>query len=241
MSAKTSLRGLAVVGTDTGVGKTLVAAGILRLASRQRLALLPFKPAETGCPTLEQPSDALLLRGAARRPDLPLEAICPYRFRPPIAPAAAAAAARSPIRLPALVSAAHHLATLGAHALLLEGAGGILSPYGPRLTVLDLVADLGLDLLLVSRNSLGTINHTSLAIAEIRRRRLPLLGYVLVDTQPRPDPRERNAQLIGDLTRIKPYARLRYLNGVSPDRAANALAAAPALRRYLRALASRPG
>jgi dethiobiotin synthetase len=225
------LRGLAVVGTDTGVGKTLVAAGILRLAATRRTALLPFKPAETGCPSLQQPADALFLRAAARRPDLPLDAICPYRFHPPVAPAAAAPPR---IQLAALVRSARNLASLGGHGLLIEGAGGVLSPYAPRLTILDLVA------LLVARNSLGTINHTSLAVAEIRRRGLPLLGYVLVDTVPSTFTRERNQQLIRSSTGLLPYARLHYIRRPSPASAAASLARAPALGRYLRSLSGSP-
>jgi dethiobiotin synthetase len=237
MTRPRPLRGLAVVGTDTGVGKTMVAAGLLRLASNLRVSVLPFKPAETGCPALDRPADALLLRDAARRPDLPLDAVCPHRFRPPVAPAAATPAGR-PLRLAPLAAAARHLGALGAHALLIEGAGGLLSPYAPRLTILDLVSRLGLDLLLVSRNSLGTINHTSLAVAEIRRRGLPLLGYVLVDTLAEPRRSENNENLIRSSTGLRPYARLHYISKATPDSAATALARAPAVRRYLRALSA---
>lgn len=236
MTPPPRLRGLAIVGTDTGVGKTLVATAILRLAADLRVSLLPFKPAETGCPDLARPADALALRAAARRPDLPVEAICPHRFHPPVAPAAAAS---PPLRRPSLLSAARHLATLGGHALLMEGAGGVLSPYGRRLTVLDLAADLDLDLLLVSRNSLGTINHTALAIGEIRRRKLPLLGYVLVDTTPPPKTGDqRNAELIHSSTGIEPYAHLPYIRRPTTAAASRQLAQAASLQRYLRRLAT---
>jgi dethiobiotin synthetase len=227
-----ALRGLLVTGTDTGVGKTVVSTGLLRLAARTRLRLVPFKPAETGC-TGGQPADAVALRDAAARPDLPIDLVCPHRFRPPVAPAAATRPGQ-PLTLAALAAAARQAARHG-DALLIEGAGGLLTPYAPDLTIADLAARLGLPVILVARNALGTINHTALCAAELRRRKLPLLGIVLVDAAARPHPRERNAELIAAVTGITP-GRLPRLRRPDPDAAADALA--PACRTWLRALAT---
>ena len=231
-----SLRGLVIAGTDTGVGKTLVGAGLLRLAADRGLRLVPFKPAESGCASLRSPADATLLRAAAGRPDIALQDVCPYAFRLPVAPAAAAARAGRPVRWPRVRDTARRLAAQG-DALLVEGAGGVLSPYGPRLTLLDLAARLGLPVLLVARNALGTINHTALAVAEIRRRQLPLLGYVLVDTSPRPRVAERNAQLIRQLTGLSPCATLPFFRAPSARATAATLARHRPLARLLGALA----
>lgn len=213
--------GLFVVGTDTGVGKTLVSCGLLRLAVEAGTPLLPFKPAESGCPG-GRPQDAAALRAAAQRPDLPLERICPFAFRPPVAPAAEALASGQTLTLPALRRAARALSQ-GA-PLLVEGAGGLLSPYSARLTAADLALDLGLPVLLIARNALGTINHTALALAEIRRRGLPLLGLVLVNTQPkRRIAAQKNPELIEALTGVRPDAIVPYFSDARPRRVARFL------------------
>jgi dethiobiotin synthetase len=235
------LTGLFVAGTDTGVGKTAVSIALLRLARDQGIALLPFKPVETGCAG-GPPQDALRLRGASCRPDLPLQVVCPFPFDPPVAPAAAAAAQALSLRPARLCSAARALAAQG-DGLLVEGAGGLLSPYGASFTAADLAAALGLPVLLVARNGLGTINHTALCLAEIRRRRLAFAGVILVNTSPiRTPDRKTNASLITSLTGARPLGTLPYVSNASPDRLARALAtsidATSLFRRWMRA---RPG
>jgi dethiobiotin synthetase len=233
--ARAPLRGLFVTGTDTGVGKTSVSIALLRLAHQAHLPLLPFKPVETGC-TGRPPSDATRLRAASGRTDVPLSAVCPYTFDPPVAPAAAAAAMGTSLRLGSLVAAARALAARG-DALLVEGAGGLLSPYGPGFTAADLAAALALPILLVARNGLGTINHTALCLAEIRRRRLPCAGVILVDTTASVSPdRATNADLIASLTGTRPLATLGHVKRATPDKLARALAASMNTGALLRRL-----
>jgi dethiobiotin synthetase len=214
--------GLFVTGTDTGVGKTAISAGLLRLLARAGHRPVPFKPVETGC-VRGRPADACALRDAALRPDLPLRLVCPITFSAPVAPAAAAAARRATIRPSALRAAYRRLQRLG-DRIVVEGAGGLLSPYGPRFTGADLAHLLRLPVLLVARNALGTINHTALAIAEIRRRQLPFVGYLLVATQPdRRLSRQQNPELLTRLTGLAPLALLPPLRHPTPDRIADEL------------------
>jgi dethiobiotin synthetase len=214
--------GLFVTGTDTGVGKTVVSAGLLRSLSRRGHHPVPFKAVETGC-RRGLPADARHLRDAARRPDIPLSLVCPITFSAPVAPAAAAAAQRTPIRVATLRAAYRRALALG-DRIVAEGAGGLLSPYGPRLTGADLARLFRLPVLLVARNALGTINHTALAIAEIRRRQLAFAGYLLVTTHPdRTLARQRNAELIQQLTGLAPLAVLPHLRRPTPDRVADEL------------------
>jgi dethiobiotin synthetase len=78
--------------------------------------------------------------------------------------------------------------------------------------------------LLVARNGLGTVNHTALAINEIRRRNLRLAGVILVDTAPGASPdRAFNLDLIAQLTGVKPLGILPYVPGATPDALADAL------------------
>lgn len=223
--------GIVIVGTDTGVGKTTVAAAILHLLTRRGLTPIPFKPVETGADP--EPRDATRLLTACQRSDLPLHLVCPFPFRPPIAPAAAAAQAGVALTLPRLLGAATAAAAHGA-PLVVETAGGLLSPYGEQLTSADLAAALRLPVLLVARNALGTVNHTALALAEIRRRGLPLVGVVLVDVDPSPTPDRRlNASLIAGLLGITPLGTLPYIPRPDFSRLADAIENSVELRPVL--------
>lgn len=222
-------RGLFVAGTDTGVGKTTVAVGIARLALRQGRIPIPYKPVETGCNP--EPADARRLWEAARPPTT-LAETCPFPLALPAAPAAAAAAVGLRLRVTELVRGATALAARG-DFLIVEGAGGLLSPYDDVSTNANLAAQLGLPVLLVARTALGTINHVALTVAELRRRDLPILGLVLVRTTSPPEPHEGyDPALMETLTGIRPAGTMPFLapaDRADPDRIADALA--PALPR----------
>jgi len=229
--------GLFVTGTDTGVGKTLVAAGLARYARRIGLVPIPFKPVETGCDP--EPLDALCLWRAAEPPVAAAD-VCLYALRVPAAPAFAAAAEDRPIDLTRIVARAGELATRG-DVLIVEGAGGLLVPYTGAATAADLAAALRLPLLIVARTALGTINHTALTLLEARRRHLPIAGYVLSRLSETLAPHEAaNADLIAAVTGERPLGTLPFLSATerdNPDAIADALVASlgeATLRRLLR-------
>jgi dethiobiotin synthetase len=193
--------GLFVTGTDTGVGKTTIGVALLRHAAGRGRRLVPFKPAETGC--APDPQDAHRLWDAARAAT-PRASTCLYALPLPAAPKAAAEQAGITISLEAILRRADELA---AHAdgLVVEGAGGLLVPYAPRLTGADLATALGLPALVVARTALGTVNHVALTVSELRRRAIPLAGIILVASQREPSPHDTtNAPLIADLTGVRP-------------------------------------
>jgi adenosylmethionine-8-amino-7-oxononanoate aminotransferase len=215
------VRGIVLVGTDTGVGKTTVGVGLLALARARGLSPVPFKPVETGA--APDPDDALRLRSAAGQDALPLAIVCPYSFSPPVAPALAAEQASTRLTLDAIMSAARRAAACG-DFLLVESAGGVLSPYSEELTTADLAAALGLPLVLVARNALGAISHAALAIAELRRRNLPLLGVLFVDTTEASTPdRAHNPRFVHSLTGVRVLGTLPFLPVPSPEGLAAAL------------------
>jgi dethiobiotin synthetase len=219
-------QGLFVVGTDTGVGKTTVACGLLRLALRRGLRPVPFKPAETGCDP--NPLDAWALwRAVGER--VPRESVCSYAFRLPAAPALAARCEGTRIDIDRLVTRARELAAAG-DWLLVEGAGGLLVPYAGGVTAGDLLAQIGLPVLIVARTSLGTINHTSLTIREIQRTGVPIAAVLLSQTEHTIGPQEfGNVDLIADVTGVRPLGPLPYLPATvraDPDALADALEAA---------------
>jgi len=225
--------GLFVAGTDTGAGKTEIAAAILRLLRDRGTRPIPFKPAETGADPL--PLDAARLHQAAQ-PPVPLERTCLYPLPLPAAPQAAAASAGVTISAVRILERAAELAAAG-DALLVEAAGGLLVPYAPDLTGADLAQLLGLPILLVGRTALGTINHVALSVNELRRRGLTLHGLILSQTTPDQHPHEAsNLPLIRQLTGVDPFGILPYVAQPTPASLAQALLGAltpEALKRLL--------
>lgn len=169
-------RGFFVSGTDTGVGKTVVACALVRALREAGHDVGVMKPAETGVGP-DGPLDALALREAAGVDD-PLDEICPLQLPLPAAPSVAAADAG--VRMdPARIRKAFD-GLAGRHEqMVVEGAGGLLVPILPELTMADLARALELPVLLVARAALGTINHTLLSLEALARRGLPLAGVVI--------------------------------------------------------------
>jgi dethiobiotin synthetase len=172
---------LLVTGTDTGIGKTFVACALAHALRARGRTVAVMKPVETG--VVSEPEDALRLREAAADP-APLEDICPYRLRAPLAPAVAARAEGVTIDLARLETLIRRRQA-AADVLLVEGAGGLLVPIRDGITYADLAARLGLPLLVVAANRLGTINHCALTAGAAAAAGLTVLGFVL--SQPSPE------------------------------------------------------
>lgn len=173
--------GLFITGTDTGVGKTRVAAAIARRLLRNDRRVGVYKPAASGCRREGAElvcDDAVALWEAAGRPGT-LEQVCPQRFEAPLAPHLAAELEGR--RLDAELLRAGFEPWRRFDVVLVEGAGGLLSPLGPAESNADLAADLGLPLLIVARNALGTIHATLCTLLAARHHRggLPVAGVVL--------------------------------------------------------------
>ena len=217
------MRGLFVTATDTGVGKTEVACAILRAARAAGLDLAAMKPAQSGHDPGER-SDAERLREAAGGGD-PEELVCPYTFAAPLAPAVAARLEGVDVSLGRILAAARELGARHA-ALVVEGAGGILTPLTARETYADLAVALALPVLVVARAGLGTVNHTALTVEALRARGLAVAGVVLNRSSPAGDPSEpHNAAEIEKLTGARVLASLPFVAGDARGRAlASALA-----------------
>lgn len=174
--------GLFVTGTDTGIGKTYVTALIARALVAQGHRVGVYKPAASGCEPSEQglvAPDAVQLWEAANRPG-ELERVCPQRFVAPLAPHLAAQAEGR--RLDAnLLRRGVDYWTACSDVVLVEGAGGLISPLGETEYVAHLAADLGYPLIVVTANRLGTINHTiqTLIAARTFEPALAVAGIVL--------------------------------------------------------------
>jgi dethiobiotin synthetase len=171
-----AVRGLFVTGTDTGVGKTLVARALVRGLRERGVDVGVMKPVETGVGAAG-PEDALALRAAAGTSD-PLDLVCPFALALPAAPTVAAAAEGRSVELATI---AHAFAKLASRheCMVVEGAGGLLVPLAKGAHMADLARELGLPLLVVARAALGTINHTPLTLEAARTRALRVAGVVI--------------------------------------------------------------
>jgi len=178
------MRGLFISGTDTGVGKSLVAAAVARELRRRGRGVRVSKPVATGADLHDgrwRGDDTLQLARAADDKDL--DAITPWTFAEPAAPPVAARCAGAVLELAELAAAVRRRYVEGT-ALVVEGVGGLLCPLTATATVADLVAALGLPLVVVARRALGTLNHTLLTLEVARWRGLPVAGVVISETEP---------------------------------------------------------
>lgn len=168
--------GLFVTGTDTGVGKTVVACALAEQLRARGVDVGVMKPIETGVGS-QGPLDAIALAEAAGVRDA-MDLICPIRLALPAAPAVAASAEGRELDLTAIRVA---FDTLRARheCVIVEGAGGLLVPVSPTGTMAELARDLALPLLVVTRGRLGTVNHTLLTLEVAAGRGLPVAGVVL--------------------------------------------------------------
>ena len=175
-------RGWFVTGTDTEIGKTHVACGLLRLLAGRGQQVAGFKPVATGCEVVAgglRNADALALRQAGTV-DVSYETVNPYAFVPPIAPHLAAREAGVAIG-PEPILRAFAALNAQADAVVVEGAGGWRVPLGDDWDMADLAAMLDLPVILVVGMRLGCINHALLSAEAIGPR---LCGWVANAPQP---------------------------------------------------------
>lgn len=218
-------RGIFVTGTDTGVGKTLVAAGILRWLRNRGIDAIPMKPVQTGAvhdgnnwiaPDLEFCLAASGLQPTVEEKKLML----PYAYEPACSPHLAGRLAIRYPELPVIQQCAGKL--LKNHqALVVEGAGGILVPLDEQHTMLDLMVKLDYPVVLVSRFGLGAINHSLLSIRALHEAGLVLLGVVFNRTE-RSQPENRfieedNPDAIARFGKVPVLGKIDYLENIHPE------------------------
>ncbi|MDA8430984.1 MAG: dethiobiotin synthase [Geobacteraceae bacterium] len=186
-------RGIFITGTDTGVGKTIVAATLARLLRMRGLNVGVMKPVTSGCREENGrlvSDDALLLcqaAGVACGADT-----TPYLLREPVAPAEAATQEGVRIDFARIresfdrLSACHDF-------MIVEGSGGLMVPLAGGLLVADLVRQLELPLLVVARPNLGTINHTVLTCFAAQQMAVRVAGVIVNNYPITPDLAERSA------------------------------------------------
>lgn len=181
-----SVPGAFVTGTDTGVGKTWVAAGLLVALRARGVRAAGMKPVACGCepaPDGLRNADARLLMHCGARPEPRYDLVNPYAFEPPVAPHLAAAAAGVTIDIGRVVACLDELAR-SADFVVAEGAGGLLVPLGRDETMVDLARALDLPVVLVVGIRLGCLNHALLTSAAILASGLSFAGWIASRVDP---------------------------------------------------------
>jgi dethiobiotin synthetase len=214
------LRGVFVTGTDTEVGKSVVAASICAALAARGERVAAFKPVVTGLD--EEPGpfgrDHELLASVASSGQAAYD-VAPYRFGPPVSPHLAAELAGVRIEPAELVRAAR------AHELVVcEGVGGLLVPITPGYLVRDLAVDLALPVVIAARPGLGTINHTLLTVEAARAGGLSVAAVAMTPWPAEPTPMQQSNRATVDRLGDVPVCALPL---TTPERLAEAGASLP--------------
>ncbi len=177
------MKTLFITGTDTGVGKTYIGRILVKALNKSGYSCEPRKPIETGCNLVNGeliPEDASLYEQATQGKST-LAEICPYRYVPPISPERAIRLVNETVNVKDLIAVCQP--QHNPKMLLVEGAGGFYSPLCSNGLNADLAQKLKGDVILVSKDRLGCINQTLLAMEAINNRKLNLIAIVLNQTR----------------------------------------------------------
>lgn len=175
-----------ITGTDTGVGKTVLTALLLRQMRLNGLHALAMKPFCTG-----NRDDVEILR-AIQGDGLPERLLNPFFYAEPVAPWLAAKNSGKTVRLASVINRINE-AKRRCQMLLVEGAGGLLSPLGSRFTALNLIAELDCEVVVVAPNRVGCINQIALVTHVLASAGLPVPSVILMEQQS-PDESARSNQ-----------------------------------------------
>ncbi len=239
-------KGIFITGTDTGVGKTIVSAAVIRAMIRRGIKVGAMKPLETGCKksavSSQQsavkeekeiliPSDGMFLREMAEMDDS-IDLVTPVRFEQPLAPMVASDLEGTSVELEKVFNAYEKLSNKY-DFLVVEGAGGLLVPITlvrqsdsaaekePSVYfVSDLIKDLQLPIIVVARPTLGTINHTLLTVNQALREGINVSGVIINYHNPSEDSlaEKTNPDVLRELCPVPVIGVLPYLAEITKDR-----------------------
>lgn len=177
------MRDLLVTGTDTGIGKTVVAAALITALRQRGVRALGFKPVETGVSVDAAADSDMLARVSGETNPLAQPLL---QLPEALAPAVAAERAGVILDPDQIEDRIRQLRENG-YSLVVEGAGGVMVPLCWDYTVLDLAQACDLDAVVVARAGLGTLNHVAMTVMMLRSREIPIRGIVLNGRSANPD------------------------------------------------------
>ena len=228
-------RGVFITGTDTEVGKTHVAVGMIRALTREGLRVAALKPVSAGADLTAEGlrnADALQLAQAANV-DAPYKRVNPFCLPMPASPHIAARSAGIMIDLAVIRREFEALSSIpGTDFVVVEGAGGWLAPISDTGAMADIATALELPVVLVVGLRLGCLNHALLTAEAIRTSGLPLAGWIANHVQPHFEHADENIALLTRRLRVPPIESVAF----DASGEASAFATAPAARRLRDAL-----
>lgn len=199
------MKGYFVTGTDTGVGKT-VGSACLVAALRRKEDVCYWKPVQTG---IEEDDDTAMVRALADCEDDEVYS-SGIRLERPLSPHLSARLAGTEIDIKGILDTA--AAAPVQKMMVVEGAGGVMVPLNDREMMIDLIRDLGLQAIVVSRSGLGTINHTVLTVEALRRRGIDVAGVLMNG-----EPNEENRKAIEEFGMVRVIAEIPLFERLSAD------------------------
>jgi dethiobiotin synthetase len=232
-------KGFFITGTDTGVGKTIIAGAVIKALTFLGFRTGVMKPIESGCGReggLLIPFDGMLLKQTAHI-DEHITLVAPCCLESPLAPLSAAERDMTEIDIDGIRRAFSSLA--GKYgAMVVEGIGGLMVPIKVNYYVLDLAREFGLPLLVVAKPGLGTINHTMLTLKCALHEGLDVAGVIINYSQP-PEgslAEKTNPKLLGQICPVPILGTFPYLKNLDEDEIAKAALKnldIEALKKYL--------
>lgn len=177
---------IAIVGTDTNVGKTIVTGALARKLHQEGHSVITQKWVQTGAKTYDDVLEHLRIMDIPPSVVAPyISSIAPYIFSLPASPHLAAENEQQSIDVSTLISHTNVLQRI-ADTVLIETAGGLHVPLNRRITMIDLLSEHRIPCILVIANKLGCINHSLLSINALAQYRVPLLGCIINHPAPGP-------------------------------------------------------
>ncbi len=209
-----------ITGTDTNVGKTVVTACLLTLYRKHGVDTGVMKPIETGVDqncSSESNSDAKFLLAVSGNKD-PLEEISPIRLKPATSPLQAARITGQTLDINLILEKFEKLQAKHDH-ILVEGVGGLLVPLTECYSVSNLIRDMNLPVIIVSRVSLGTINHTLLTVKVAQETGINIAGVILNHPESRsPNNIEmEQASIIQELSNVPILGECPFIGPISAE------------------------
>lgn len=219
--------GYFITATDTTVGKTIVTSAILRSFIKKRLKVATMKIIETGCLNKDGillPTDGMFLRDMAEMNES-LDLITPVKFENPLSPIVASRIENIEVDIDRIFKAFETLKKKYDY-LLVEGIGGLMVPIIKEekksnfYFVRDLIKEIALPVIIVTRPTLGTINHTLLTLEALKNKKIPVKGFIINFSEPpKNDIAEKtNPDILKELLDIPCLGVMPYLTELSKDK-----------------------
>jgi dethiobiotin synthetase len=213
-------KGFFIAGTDTGVGKTIMAGVMIKALSFLGHRVGAMKPVESGCGREGEvlvPFDGMFLKQSAHM-DEPVRLVTPCCFETPLAPLSASEIDMKEVDT-AEIRKAFNVLSANYSAMIVEGIGGLMVPVKKDYYVVDMAKEFGLPLLLVARPGLGTVNHTMLSIRCALNEGLEVAGVIFNYSKPPEESlaEKTNPKLLAQICPVPIICIFPYLSNLDED------------------------